>query len=73
MQWKIIKLNQKNTIALDKYNKVTTPNYDKKIYVFGGTTLMVVFELTRLHFAALIKGQINVLFGKRFSEQGRRW
>lgn len=35
---------------------------------------MVVYELTRLHFATLIKAwQINVLFGKGFSEQGRGW
>lgn len=38
MQWKIIKLNQKNTIALDKYNKVTTPNYNKKIYIRRNNT-----------------------------------
>lgn len=73
MQWKIIKLNKKKILLIlinitRLQHQITT-----KKYIFGGTTLMVVFELTRLHFAALIKGQINVLFCKRFSEQGRRW
>lgn len=73
MQWKIIKLNKKKILLIlinitRLQHQITT-----KKYIFRGTTLMVVFELTRLHFAALIKGQINVLFGKRFSEQGRRW
>lgn len=39
MQWKIIKLNKKkNTIDLNKYNKVTTPNYNKKIYIRRNNT-----------------------------------